>query len=190
VVKYHGLARRYLEPTVLLMRPLLNGGTLGGRNPMPDSFRLMTVGDLKRILADVRDDVSVGIVLPPDVSAHETLTTYLAARLKYTGGPVLSLLPASGDGRPLIVTESFLISNRGVAVLLDQFGEWGLGEDLQVRITSPDGEQTTARASVELIRRSNPNPHERAALLIYGATPASLPPGSTLVVVKPIKSDG
>jgi PPM family protein phosphatase len=28
-VKYHGLARRYLMPTRLLMRPLLNGGTLG-----------------------------------------------------------------------------------------------------------------------------------------------------------------
>jgi len=29
VVKYHGLACRYLQPPVLLMRPLLNGGTLG-----------------------------------------------------------------------------------------------------------------------------------------------------------------
>ena len=31
VVKYHGLARRLLMPAGLLMRPLLNGGTLGGR---------------------------------------------------------------------------------------------------------------------------------------------------------------
>jgi hypothetical protein len=31
VVKYHGLARRYLMPSGFLMRPLLNGGTLGGR---------------------------------------------------------------------------------------------------------------------------------------------------------------
>jgi len=30
VVKYHGLARRYLMPPRFLMRPLLNGGTLGG----------------------------------------------------------------------------------------------------------------------------------------------------------------
>jgi len=28
VVKYHGLARRYLTPPRFLMRPLLNGGTL------------------------------------------------------------------------------------------------------------------------------------------------------------------
>jgi hypothetical protein len=28
---YHGLARRYLTPPRFLMRPLLNGGTLGGR---------------------------------------------------------------------------------------------------------------------------------------------------------------
>jgi hypothetical protein len=31
VVKYHGLARRHLLPPRFLMRPLLNGGTLGGR---------------------------------------------------------------------------------------------------------------------------------------------------------------
>jgi hypothetical protein len=29
VVKYHGLARRYLLPPRFLMRPLLNGGTFG-----------------------------------------------------------------------------------------------------------------------------------------------------------------
>ena len=29
VVRYHGLARRYLTPPRFLMRPLLNGGTLG-----------------------------------------------------------------------------------------------------------------------------------------------------------------
>jgi hypothetical protein len=32
VVKYHGLARRNLTPLGFLMRPLLNGGTLGGRS--------------------------------------------------------------------------------------------------------------------------------------------------------------
>ena len=31
VVKYHGLARSHLMPLGFLMRPLLNGGTLGGR---------------------------------------------------------------------------------------------------------------------------------------------------------------
>jgi len=30
VVKYHGLARRHVMPPRFLMRPLLNGGTLGG----------------------------------------------------------------------------------------------------------------------------------------------------------------
>jgi hypothetical protein len=34
VVKYHGLARRHPLPSRLLMRPLLNGGTLGGRKHM------------------------------------------------------------------------------------------------------------------------------------------------------------
>jgi len=33
-VKYHGLARRHLMASGFLMRPLLNGGTLGGRKPM------------------------------------------------------------------------------------------------------------------------------------------------------------
>jgi hypothetical protein len=44
VVKYHGLARCYLLRLGFLMRPLLNGGTLGGRRlvtrcgPDPDMF--------------------------------------------------------------------------------------------------------------------------------------------------------
>src|SRR6478735_10616612 len=33
LVKYDGLARRYLLPPRFLMRPLLNGGTLGGGGP-------------------------------------------------------------------------------------------------------------------------------------------------------------
>src|SRR6185295_3775189 len=41
-----GLARRYLPPYRLLMRPLLNGGTLGGRSivsilSFPDQVRLL-----------------------------------------------------------------------------------------------------------------------------------------------------
>jgi hypothetical protein len=35
VVRYHGLARRHLMPPRFLMRPLLNGGTLGGRGKWP-----------------------------------------------------------------------------------------------------------------------------------------------------------
>ena len=35
VVKYHGLARRHLVAPRLLMRPLLNGGTLGGQMTIP-----------------------------------------------------------------------------------------------------------------------------------------------------------
>jgi hypothetical protein len=34
-VKYHGLARRQMMPLGFLMRPLLNGGTLGGRMQGP-----------------------------------------------------------------------------------------------------------------------------------------------------------
>ena len=49
MVKYHGLARRRLLPPVLLMRPLLNGGTLA-RRVTPDltnyrlAFDLLSVG--------------------------------------------------------------------------------------------------------------------------------------------------
>ena len=83
-----------------------------------------------------------------------------------------------------LITESFQISNRGIAVLLDRFGDWGLGEDLEVEITSPGGQKTTARASVELVRRSSPNPHELRALLVHGVSAAVLPTGSTLVVAR------
>jgi hypothetical protein len=36
VVKYHGLARRYLMPSGFLMRPLLDGGTLARRNVLSE----------------------------------------------------------------------------------------------------------------------------------------------------------
>jgi hypothetical protein len=42
VVKYHGLARRYVAPPVLLMRPLLNGATLGGQLPHAGAASLST----------------------------------------------------------------------------------------------------------------------------------------------------
>jgi len=38
VVKYHGLGHRHLEPHRLLMRPLLNGATLGGLAMQADDF--------------------------------------------------------------------------------------------------------------------------------------------------------
>jgi hypothetical protein len=151
---------------------------------MTDSQRLMTVGELKQVLAEVQDGVSVSIVLPPGTPATDNLTVFLAARVRYAGGPVLSLVPASVDRQPLLVTESFEISNRGVGVLLDTFGAWGLGELLGVQITSPDGHTTSAPASVELVRRSSPHPHELPALLVHGVPVAALPKGSTLVVSK------
>jgi hypothetical protein len=51
---YHGLARRHLTPPRFLMRPLLNGGTLGGRRmtqleayepwlPFPDAAQLVSI---------------------------------------------------------------------------------------------------------------------------------------------------
>ena len=39
MVKYHELARRYLMPSGFPMRPLLNGGTLGGRDGLLAAFR-------------------------------------------------------------------------------------------------------------------------------------------------------
>jgi hypothetical protein len=40
VVKYHGLGRLHLQPPVFLMRPLLNGGTLGGPVSSPRGMQL------------------------------------------------------------------------------------------------------------------------------------------------------
>lgn len=151
---------------------------------MTESYRLMTVGDLKRVLADVRDEISVSIVLPPGTATSESLTIFLSARVQYTGGPVLKLLPASADRRPIVVSESFEIAGRGVAVFLDRFGDWGVGENFEVCITSPDGTELTSRASVEFVRRSHPNPHELPVLLIHSASAATVPMGSTIVPAK------
>jgi hypothetical protein len=51
VVKYHGLARRYLMPSGFLMRPLLNGGTLGGRST--DMVRTDLTKSQRRRLAEL-----------------------------------------------------------------------------------------------------------------------------------------
>jgi len=58
VVKYHGLARRYLTRLGLLMRPLLNGGTLGGRKQVSKDVarRLEAV---RRILWETWDPIGV-----------------------------------------------------------------------------------------------------------------------------------
>jgi hypothetical protein len=45
VVKYHGLARRYLMPPRFLMRRLLNGGTLGGQRAMTNLTQLDYLAD-------------------------------------------------------------------------------------------------------------------------------------------------
>ena len=51
VVKYHGLARRYLQRARFLMRPLLNGGTLGGREKvLPVENSEVVAGALRGVL--------------------------------------------------------------------------------------------------------------------------------------------
>jgi hypothetical protein len=71
VLKYHGLARRYLMPHRLLVRPLLNGGTLGrarlaaasyieGRATGPEAF--MTGQMLKVSVASRRRTVAAGVL--------------------------------------------------------------------------------------------------------------------------------
>ena len=62
MVKYHGLARRYLTVRGFLMRPLLNGGTLGGPTMGADAFaafygiRLMIDGDEDEDLEPYEDE--------------------------------------------------------------------------------------------------------------------------------------
>jgi hypothetical protein len=60
VVKYHGLARRHLTAPRFLMRPLLNGGTLGGRSSVsvpsfPDQVRLLETFLGRRLPGRVRE---------------------------------------------------------------------------------------------------------------------------------------
>jgi 8-oxo-dGTP pyrophosphatase MutT (NUDIX family) len=56
VVKYHGLARRHLPASWFLMRPQLNGGTLGGRwnnivdTPLRRAARLIVFDSAHRLL--------------------------------------------------------------------------------------------------------------------------------------------
>jgi len=60
VVGYHGLARRYLIPLRFLMRPLLNGGTLGGRRELGRHDNRDSAGGRRWVR---------GMALPPSGSA-------------------------------------------------------------------------------------------------------------------------
>jgi hypothetical protein len=57
VVKYHGLARRYLTAPGFLMRPLLNGGTLGGPMTRGDPDRRQSFQDNSFDVTYARGDV-------------------------------------------------------------------------------------------------------------------------------------
>ena len=79
---YHGLARRHLTPPRFLMRPLLNGGTLGGRGAMqqvwnrvrsalnpiaPSAVSALQLGASQATLRELEN--ALGRSLPPDLAA-------------------------------------------------------------------------------------------------------------------------
>jgi hypothetical protein len=87
VVKYHGLARRYLMPPRFLMRPLLNGGTLAGQVAGSSDIKSRALRelcpDLGRILEEeleagnsvltVKDDWGFVVVLSEPFLLEHTL---------------------------------------------------------------------------------------------------------------------
>jgi hypothetical protein len=84
VVKYHGLARRYLMPPHFLMRPLLNGGTLARRRR----------ADLKR---DLEQDLDHDVL--PEAWRWEIVGFCLERAPEDGGEPFLDLTLRLGEAR-------------------------------------------------------------------------------------------
>jgi hypothetical protein len=81
VVDYHGLGHRHLLPHRLLMRPQLNGGTLGGPQNLDSGMLVLRPSHLHWLNQDVED--------PADLCAHSPV--------ELTIGDVTLVQPGDGD---------------------------------------------------------------------------------------------
>jgi hypothetical protein len=104
VVKYHGLAHRQLLPLGLLMRPQLNGGTLGGRRRRTES---MTMWHFKGELIDTDGVVATYRFFPDHVMAP-TVSGVFSVDLSTFDARITQ--PAEAELRGLVSTDQHCVS--------------------------------------------------------------------------------
>jgi diguanylate cyclase (GGDEF)-like protein len=112
------------------------------------SAPMMTVGELKRALQEVPDEVVVATIAGPASTADATRIQ--AALPCYLGGPVLYIQPGKGLSDEFAVQSSCEITGRGTVVTVDALADGEVGQRVIVEITGSDGSVVTAPASLEL----------------------------------------
>lgn len=113
------------------------------------SAPMMTVGELKRALEDVPDEVVVATVVGPAWAA-DTTSRIQAALPSYEGGPVLYVWPGKGLSDEFAVQSLREIRGRGTVVTVDALADGQVGQRVIVEITGSDGSVVTAPATLEL----------------------------------------
>ncbi len=76
------------------------------------------------------------------------------------------------------IVETFEITGRGAAVIIDEVPQRSVGKPHQVEILTPDGEVIRAEAYKEWLLRRQPTPIEKEAYLLKGIHKNRIPPGS------------
>jgi hypothetical protein len=82
------------------------------------------------------------------------------------------------------VIETFEITGRGVVAVIDETVDLGVGKELRVVTTRPNGTLLEAHAYQEWLLRRQPTPVERAALLLVDIAKSEVPNGSSIRVTK------
>jgi hypothetical protein len=99
---YHGLARRYLTPPRFLMRPLLNGGTLGGPKGGALPTTLKTRKPVDKLLAEELDAFPVWEFATDEEGAPERDETWVrpvrTAHLRDLSGKLVGTFVTLANG--------------------------------------------------------------------------------------------
>jgi hypothetical protein len=82
------------------------------------------------------------------------------------------------------ITATFQITGRGVAAVIDETIDMGVGKELLAKITRPDGTVLEATAYQEWLLRRDPTPLEKTAFLLVGLEKSQVPIGSFIEVSK------
>ncbi|MCB9669685.1 MAG: hypothetical protein H6736_23130 [Alphaproteobacteria bacterium] len=81
---------------------------------------------------------------------------------------------------PLEVVETFMISGRGLVVVLDGATDLPVGRAIRATVTTPDGHRIAVSAFREWLLRREPTHHERECFLLAALAKQDVPAGSTV----------
>jgi hypothetical protein len=86
------------------------------------------------------------------------------------------------SGQKYRILETFDITGRGVAVVIEEIPEFSVGKALLAKVICPDGTGIEATAYREWLLRRSPEPIEKCAFLLRGLEKSQVPVGSYLQI--------